>query len=325
MNKTTKHSLIVSILLIILLLSGCLQQQGKKETVTSEESDTDKIRIGYSMLNAENVFFKEFTNSLQKYADSMGIELLVHDSQSDVSRQINALETWIEEGIDVVICSPVDPVALQPMVDYCLEQGIPFINTDLECENKTSYIGVNQYQYGYTAGKTAAEWINEHVSADQTVQVAMITKPQSLSIIERANGIKEGLEENCTNVLVVSEYPVTKVSEVVVKAKQMLVDSPDLGCIVSVMDAGLLDVCELLETSGYDADSFCIVGMDATAEVLKKISEGGILYGTVDQNTDYFAKSCLELAVAAYNGEPVERVELTFTAVTLDNVEDFLK
>ena len=56
----------------------------------------------------------------------------------------------------------------------------------------------HSYEYGYTAGKLAADWLNTNCSASQTVACALLTKPQSLAVIDRANGIIEGLRENCT-------------------------------------------------------------------------------------------------------------------------------
>lgn len=51
----------------------------------------------------------------------------------------------------------------------------------------------HSYEYGYTAGKLAADWLNTNCSASQTVACALLTKPQSLAVIDRANGIIEGL------------------------------------------------------------------------------------------------------------------------------------
>ena len=46
----------------------------------------------------------------------------------------------------------------------------------------------HSYEYGYTAGKLAADWLNTNCSASQTVACALLTKPQSLAVIDRANG-----------------------------------------------------------------------------------------------------------------------------------------
>ena len=78
--------------------------------------------------------------------------------------------------------------------------GIPFINTDAECENKTSYIGVVQRDYGYMAGKIAAEWLNDN-QPDKDIECAILTKPQSFAG-RRANGIIDGLVENCARAIV---------------------------------------------------------------------------------------------------------------------------
>ena len=65
----------------------------------------------------------------------------------------------------------------------------------------------HSYEYGYTAGKLAADWLNTNCSASQTVACALLTKPQSLAVIARANGIIEGLRENCTFAQIVATKP----------------------------------------------------------------------------------------------------------------------
>ena len=54
----------------------------------------------------------------------------------------------------------------------------------------------HSYEYGYTAGKLAADWLNTNCSASQTVACALLTKPQSLAVIDRANGIIEGADRS---------------------------------------------------------------------------------------------------------------------------------
>ena len=66
-----------------------------------------------------------------------------------------------------------------------MDAGIPVINIDSECQNSTVYVGFDQFEYGYMAGKIAADWINKNLSDMTRVPCAVLTKPQSLSLIER--------------------------------------------------------------------------------------------------------------------------------------------
>ena len=49
----------------------------------------------------------------------------------------------------------------------------------------------------------------------------------------------------------------------------------------------------------------CLVGIDASAPVLKKIQEGTVIRGSVSQDTKGFAEVTIHAAIAAIQGNPL--------------------
>lgn len=289
------------------------------------ETQAKNYVIGFSALNLANTFFPPFVELLQARCDELGIELIVHDGKSDVNLQINAIENWIAQGVDAIICSPVDPTALQASVDMAMKAGIPFINTDSECERKSSYIGLTQYNYGYLAGKIAAEWCNENLSDKEVIKFAIFNKPQSIAVIERANGIVAGITENCPKAEIVAQQPATTADAGMAAAETILQAYPDIDAFVGVNDTGVLGAYEAIMASGMDTSKLCLVGLDATSDALAKISEGTMMRGTVNMGTQFFAKTAIDLAVQAIEEDPTlpERTELELIAITADNIAEY--
>ena len=181
------------ILCLLLLLTGCNARQQQAEA----RAAAHQYRIGFTPGSMGNPYTQEFYACMQEHCAALDVELTCFDADNDVAKQLRAIQSWIADGYDAVICSPIEPTTLQPVIDQCMDSGIPFLNVDSECQRKTVFIGVNQYEYGYTAGKLAADWLNANCDASQTVACAILTKPQSLAVSDRANGIIEGFADVC--------------------------------------------------------------------------------------------------------------------------------
>ena len=165
----------------------------------------------------------------------------------------------------------------------------------------------HSYEYGYTAGKLAADWLNTNCSASQTVACALLTKPQSLAVIDRANGIIEGLRENCTFAQIVATKPYSDQASVREMTEQMMREHPEIRCM------NLLN------------EEMCLVGIDASAPVLKKIQEGTVIRGSVSQDTKGFAEVTIHAAIAAIQGNPLPESSIKIEAVTMENVAAYLQ
>ena len=154
----------------------------------------------------------------------------------------------------------------------------------------------HSYEYGYTAGKLAADWLNTNCSASQTVACALLTKPQSLAVIDRANGIIEGLRENCTFAQIAATKPYSDQASARKMTEQMMREHPEIRCIVGVSDM-----------------------------VLKKIQEGTVIRGSVSQDTKGFAEVTIHAAIAAIQGNPLPESSIKIEAVTMENVAAYLQ
>lgn len=318
----------IFIVLLVLLLSACSIHSGKPEATGSSPTpgiDKTGYRIGYSCMDLDDSLNREFCDYLKSYCQEQNIELVLHDGKSDVARQIMMLQRWAGEDINAVICSPVDPTAIQSAADMCMDAGIPFINIDSECERKTAYIGVSQYDYGYAAGRIAADWINDNLADQEVVTCGILESPQSFDYIDRANGMIAGLMENCDRVKMVAHEGYMSEEEAFQAASRILDQNIFIDCFIMVSEAGLNGVYDALLATGVDTSQRCLVGLGASNSVLQLIADNTMVRGTVVQGTDQFAKLTVEVAVDAINGVFTSRTLLDIIPITISNVNQFLK
>lgn len=311
------------LILLTALLCACASQKSAPAPTPAPSVQAQTRRIGYTPGNLNNPFSAEFGAYMQAACDRMGVALDIRDGENDVARQISILQTWLREGYDAVVCSPLEPTTLQPTIDALMETGVAFINLDSECERKTTYLGVNQYNYGYAAGKLAATWIKENLPG-QTVRCALLTKPQSLAVIERANGIVDGLTENAPR----AEITATRAYSDMESAKQATLEifaaDPSIRLVVGVADVSILGAYQAIKELGLDEGELCLVGEDATSEVLQCIASGTAIRGSVSQSTRVFAQLSVDAALSAIEGQPMDELYMEITPVTPENVDAFL-
>ena len=318
-------------LLLIFSVFGCIifaaacGQQAEMPIQDTIEKEQKEIKIGYTSGTMTNPYLQEFSAYLQELCNEKNISLVIADGENDVAKQMLYIQKWIEEGYSAIVCSPIEPTTLQPVIDDCMEAGIPFINVDSVCERYTTYLGVDQEEYGYTAGKIAAQWLTDNYAESDKVACAVLTKPQSLAVIERANGIIDGIEENCefAYIVVTKNYSDAETAKIAVM--EIFSEYPEVKCIAGVSDMSILGAYQACEELGLLEENLCLVGIDATEPVLRLIQDQTIVKGTVSQSSKLFAQKAIEAVEKAVEGNPLNEVLLKIEPVTYDNVSDFLE
>ncbi|WP_435181414.1 substrate-binding domain-containing protein [Cellulophaga omnivescoria] len=145
-----KFSKLGFLLVITTLLSLCSCNSTKKEK---------KTIIGFSQTGVNDQWRKSMNKSMQLQADFYPeIELKILDGNDDVKKQIEDINQFIDEKVDVLIISPVQSKPITPLVNKALQQDIPVLIVDRKIDgpNYTSYIGGDNYQVGVNAANYIA-------------------------------------------------------------------------------------------------------------------------------------------------------------------------
>lgn len=83
------------------------------------------------------------------------LQLEIKDAGNDVQKQIEQIEKFIEEGVDILIVSPIQSVPITPAIDKAMDAGIPTIIIDrkIEGSNYTAYLGADNFEIGSNAAR----------------------------------------------------------------------------------------------------------------------------------------------------------------------------
>ena len=121
------------------------------------------IKVGALYLDTAG-FFGEIKYGIESAGESEGIELTGANSQSDVAREAEFIDTLLATGVDVVIMSPVSTESSVAAVERLAEAGVPVVcyNTCLNDEDAKrlafALVTTSQRELGYPVGIIAGNW-----------------------------------------------------------------------------------------------------------------------------------------------------------------------
>lgn len=335
-----RKSLLLALLLCtILVFTACgskedAQAPAEPEPAAEESSGEEqpegeaapegekKLKIAYTCQDLTNTYFVDVANGVKDRCEELGIEVNILDGRADVANQITAFENLTAEGIDGIIVSPIDQTALEPSVAAAIEAGIPVISGNQLVEGSQAFVTVPEYDYGFAIGEEAGKWIKENL--DGKAKVAIFDYPELESIIDRGNGIEEGILSVAPDAEIVARQSANSTEKGMANMENILQANPDVEVVACVNDAGALGAYEAMMAAGKESDRVFIGGLDAISEALNKINEGGIFRATVDIQPYETGKLFVDTLLEVKESGPIEdTIVIPMKVVNASNIGEY--
>lgn len=332
-----KSILAIILVLAMVLMIGCASTQAVKQRTSDETKDQPNASasesssvddeaqtiVGITTLDMSNPFFIELVEGAQNFADAHGVRLLTNDCQNNSEKQISAIENFISSGCQSIIVCAVDANALSNVLTSAKEKGIKIVSVFEQPEADVT-LGSDDYTLGYKLGEAAGRWISKNLADQETVQAAIFNYDKIASVINRRQGIEDGLKANASNVDIVASVEANEPAPGLDAAETLLQAYPDLQCILGINDAGVIGAYEAFAAKGVDESKYILGGIDATPDGLAKVAEGGMFRVTVDQQPYNLGERMVEESLNLINGDPTQPIVPDYLAVTEENIADFV-
>lgn len=140
-------------LLPYILLLGILQITNSCDSVVNDTNQ--RVRIGFSQCAVDAWRDKMNSDLLRETILYDNIDLEIRISDNNTEQQIADIRQFIEDGIDLLIVSPNEAVAITPVVEEVFRMGIPVIVVDrkVQTECYSAFVGANNYHIGQAVGQ----------------------------------------------------------------------------------------------------------------------------------------------------------------------------
>ncbi len=325
-------------LLFVFALTGC-------------NSDDGVTTIGANIYTFNDNFMNGVVRpELESYAEELGVEIDIVDSEGSQATLNNQVDTFISKGVDVLVINLVDPAAAGTIIDKAKAADIPLIlfNKEATVEgvmdtyDKVWYVGTNSAEAGIIQGEMmVADWQANpewDLNNDGVVQYVLLkgepghpdAEARTIESVKAFTDAGISVEELALQPS--TTWSTTEAGETM--ASWLTTDfADDIELVISNNDGMAFGAIQAMANAGY---SIPIYGVDALEEALAKIGTGD-MNGTVLNDGVNQARATLDLAVNAANGVDVlegtdwvldsttgtKAVRVPYVPVTADNYTDF--
>ena len=139
-------------------------------------------KVGVCIYKFDDAFMTLYRNELEKNLKDMGYEVTIVDGKNDQATQSEQVDTFISQGVDVLVMNLVQSTAASTIIDKAKAADIPvvFINREPTAEElasyeKCCYVGADARQSGKFQGEIIATLENKgDYNGDGTVSYVMI-------------------------------------------------------------------------------------------------------------------------------------------------------
>ncbi len=306
-------SFAVICLMGLLMLGGC-----------DRSGSTRKQQIVIVTKALDSEFWQTLKNGAEEAArqhPEIELSVLAPEREINIDQQVSILEDQILKKVSALAVVPGGVAEVTPVLEKARAAGIPvlIVDNDTPWPGKLSYIGTDNH----VGGKLAGDYIVKTLGGKG--KVAIIRGILGVSSHEgRVAGFQEALAQ-APGIQIVTIQPANSERALALTVMEnILTSNPDLNAVFVTSDQMALGAIEGVAARNLTG-KLIVVGFDAGKEAVRAVKAGAI-NAVIAQFPANMGKEAVEAAVKAIQGQPVEKVIDTGTAlVTKDNADEFLK
>jgi simple sugar transport system substrate-binding protein/ribose transport system substrate-binding protein len=265
------------------------------------------ITLGFSQVGAESGWRAANTKSIQDtLTEDNGFELKFSDAQQKQENQIQAIRSYITQGVDVIAFSPVVETGWDAVLQEAKTAGIPVILTDraVDSDDETlyeSFIGSDFVKEGETAG----QWVVDQYDGEGYQAVELQGTTGAAPAIDRKEGFESAIEGSDIEIIDSQTGNFTRAEGKTVM-EGFLNKHDDIDLVFAHNDDMGLGAIEAIEAAGLEpGKDIKIVTIDAVKDGMQALADGKINY--IVECNPLLGPDLAEIAQKVIAGEAVEK------------------
>lgn len=295
-------------------------EEAPKSELIEEGLDGKDVKVGFVVKSLADQYWTLVQAGAKDAAAAYGCELnfIAPNSESDVQKQVENIETVTSWGANVICIAPSNDETVLPALQTAVDQGIKVIavDTDSSLPDKASFIGTGNE----AAAKEGAVWAAKQLGEGKKA-IILRGRLGDATHDQREAGLKAGLEENGIEILETQAADSTEEKGMQI-AENLLNKYDQVDLIITTADSMATGAMNAVEKGGYEGVN--VYGFDGTIPGCQYTIEGKWL-GTTAQSPYNMGVLGVTNAVKLAHGDTIEeRIDSGQTVVGKDNAEEFL-
>ncbi len=280
-------------------------------------AQTENARlIGACYMTMNNPYYEMVNDEIRAVVEENGDILITRNPALDADKQMEQIRELIDMGVSAIFVTPVDWMAICPVLEEAREKGILVIAVDAGVYEE-ELANCTVVSDNYMAGVLCARHLMENADSARIVLLEHSTAESSL---DRMAGFEDTLEGDyqivargeCDGQLEVAMPVMEEIiaSGVAFDTVFALNDPSAMGCMAAMEDAGILEGVR-------------VYGVDGAPEAKAMIREG-MMTATSAQFPSEVGRIAVENMYRLLEGEECEAsVFVPVSLITQGNVEEF--
>ena len=224
----------------------------------------DKPKIGLIQIDLSNPFHLGEVDGAKEAARRAGFDLVVTSGEGDVTKQIQAMENLINQGVDAISINFIDAAAFGPTMAKAAAAGIPVICLHSKIDGCAATLGFDERYTGKIVGEYAAELLKARYNGEVKGEVANLQGllGQGLNT-DRSGGFTDVMAQY-PGVKVVAQEPTSwDPTKAVSITENWMTAYPNLDLIYGNSDSLTVPAANVVERAGKQ-DQVMLVSVDGT-------------------------------------------------------------
>lgn len=304
------------------------------EPVAEPAAEVTTYDVGVAIYQYNDNFMTLYRQEIEAYfasleTDTVKYNISMVDGKNDMGEQTAQIETFIAQGMDVIILNLVQTSSAEVLIDKIVAADIPLVLINREplaydADGNTldesyegilnnaqvCYVGADARQSGTFQGEIVAELPSKgDLNGNGTVDYVMIEgDPENIDAQYRTQFSIKALEDAgiAVNCLVdnVGNWDQTKGQEIAAAALAQY--GTDIDVIFCNNDAMALGAAAAIEAAGRKVgEDILLLGVDALDECQEMV-QAGTMTGTVLNDHVGQSHTAVDVAVKLLNGEAID-------------------
>lgn len=313
-----KYLILIKILFLILNIGFlvfiyCLVQGYHGLSVEKREGNH---KIGACYMTMNNPFYEILNQEISAIVEANDDQLLTRDPALSIEKQINQIYDLIEEGVSVLIITPVDWKKITPAIEAAKDKGIivMIVDTNIYDDDLVDCTIVSD---NYKAGILCANYLMEQVDH---ADIVLLEHTSTKSGLDRIQGFEDTLKGH-DSYKIVSRAECAGQLEIAMPAMDDILNTGiSFDTIFALNDPSALGAMAALEENGSLVD-INVMGVDGAPEAKSMIKEG-MMMATSAQFPTQIGQITAKYLYRLLNGEKCDKKILVPVAlITSQNVD----
>lgn len=282
-------------------------------------ASAEGLDIGVCIYKFDDNFMTLYRTELENYLTGLGHKVTVVDGKNDQAEQTNQINSFIAQGVDVMIINLVQATAAATVIDLAAAADIPvvFINRqptdeDLAIWEKVCYVGADARQSGSFQGEIVLDTESKgDLNGNGKVDYVMIMgDPENVDAQQRTEFSVKALTDAGMEVNKLFEqrgdWDQAKGQELAATALAQFGNEIDV--IFCNNDAMALGAVQAIRDAGrVVGEDILLLGVDALPEAVELI-EAGEMTGTCVNDHNGQSHKAADIAIEMAGGMTPEKV-----------------